>query len=258
MKQNIKRLWLMVCVAFSLLALSACSAADIEAEELNEQQSELLCDITEEILVECTKIPADEIEKKEALAVKYKDSVGAALYSSWKGVMNDTGAFAEVVSRTARITEDGGYECIIEASFANRMVTFKAFYESGANGVPVPASYSFTPEYSTGEKLAKAGMNTLMGMGTVFMVLIFISLIISCFKFINNFENRARAAAPQTTPAPAPAPVPAAAEEEENLADDLELVAVITAAIAAFGNTSADGLVVRSIKRAPGAKWKRA
>ena len=41
--------------------------------------------------------------------------------------------------------------------------------------------------------------------------------------------------------------------------DDLELVAVITAAIAAsMGSTSTDGLVVRSIRRKPGAKWKRA
>jgi hypothetical protein len=47
-------------------------------------------------------------------------------------------------------------------------------------------------------------------------------------------------------------------EEEEELVDDLELVAVITAAIAAATNSSTDGLVVRSIKRAPAAKWKRA
>ena len=40
--------------------------------------------------------------------------------------------------------------------------------------------------------------------------------------------------------------------------NDLELVAVITAAIAASTNSSTDSLVVRSIKRAPGAKWKRA
>ena len=50
----------------------------------------------------------------------------------------------------------------------------------------------------------------------------------------------------------------APAVEEEELADDLELVAVITAAIAASENTPADGLVVRSIKRAPASKWKRA
>lgn len=58
--------------------------------------------------------------------------------------------------------------------------------------------------------------------------------------------------------APAPAPVQEAVPVEEDLTDDLELVAVITAAIAASENTSADGLVVRSIRRAPGNKWKRA
>lgn len=258
MKQNIKRLWLMVCVAFSLLALTACSAAETETEQLEEELSEFLCDDAEKTLVECTGISVDKLEEAEAKATKQKDSVSAGLFSSWLGVMHDTGAFVEINSTTAKMTEDGTYECIIDASFANRKVEFKVFYEDGVDGEVIPTSYSFTPEYTTGEKLAKAGMNTLMGMGTVFMVLIFISLIISCFKFINNFENRAKASAPQAAPAPVPVPAPAAAAEEENLADDLELVAVITAAIAAFDNTSADGLVVRSIKRAPGAKWKRA
>ena len=42
-------------------------------------------------------------------------------------------------------------------------------------------------------------------------------------------------------------------EEEE--ADDLELVAVITAAVAATMGTSTDGFVVRSIKRAQHRNW---
>ena len=37
--------------------------------------------------------------------------------------------------------------------------------------------------------------------------------------------------------------------KEENEADDLELIAVITAAIAASEGTSSDGLVVRSIRK---------
>ncbi len=61
-----------------------------------------------------------------------------------------------------------------------------------------------------------------------------------------------------SAPAPAPAPAPAEEAAEEDVTDDLELVAVITAAIAASQNTSADGLVVRSIKRKTGAAWKRA
>ena len=48
-------------------------------------------------------------------------------------------------------------------------------------------------------------------------------------------------------------------EEAEELSDDLELVAVIAAAIAASeGAASTDGFVVRSIKRASTNKWQRA
>ena len=38
-------------------------------------------------------------------------------------------------------------------------------------------------------------------------------------------------------------------ENHESLVDDLELIAVITAAIAEFSNTDASNLIVRSIKR---------
>lgn len=255
MKQNIKRLWLMICMVFCLFALSACSGAEDSGQTLDAELSEGLCSVTEGILELCTELPAEEVEEAEASALKQKDNVTAGLFTAWKGVMNETGDFVEILSSQAVATEDGGYECVVTASFTQRKVEFKAFYEDGAQGMPVPTSFSFTPEYTVGEKLAKAGMNTAMGMGTVFLVLIFISLIISCFKFINAFENQAKAPVPAAVAAPVPAPV---SVEEEDLTDDLELVAVITAAIASFDNTSADGLVVRSIKRASGAKWKRA
>jgi hypothetical protein len=45
---------------------------------------------------------------------------------------------------------------------------------------------------------------------------------------------------------------------EVNLVDNMELVAVITAAIAASTGSSPSSLVVRSIKRAPASKWKNA
>ena len=114
--------------------------------------------------------------------------------------------------------------------------------------------------------MAKAGMNTLMGMGVVFVVLIFISWLISMFKYISVFEAKMKAkknaAAPApaapAAPAPAAAPAPTAAPaEEENLTDDTELVSVITAAIAAYeGKETVDnGLVVRSIKRVSNRNW---
>ena len=122
-------------------------------------------------------------------------------------------------------------------------------------------SVSFVPEYTLGENMEQAAMNMLMGMGTVFLVLIFISFLISCFKYINRFEEKMknRGKKEEQAPLPAAEPEPAVVQaEEENLADDLELVAVITAAIAASTGTSPSGLVVRSIRRAPAGKWKKA
>ena len=51
------------------------------------------------------------------------------------------------------------------------------------------------------------------------------------------------------------AAVPAAAQTQEEEVDDLELVAVITAAVAASMNTSVDNLVVRSIRRKRTNQW---
>ena len=45
-------------------------------------------------------------------------------------------------------------------------------------------------------------------------------------------------------------------EEREELIDDYQLVAVITAAIAASLGKKAEGFVVRSIKRAKTSTWK--
>jgi sodium pump decarboxylase gamma subunit len=110
--------------------------------------------------------------------------------------------------------------------------------------------------YSTGEIMAKAGMNTLIGMGTVFAVLILISLIISCFTFISKFEKQKK----QEAPAPAvAAPVVEQTAANEELSDDTELVAVIAAAIAAYeGAASTDGFVVRSIRKSNKSKWQNA
>ena len=66
----------------------------------------------------------------------------------------------------------------------------------------------------------------------------------------------AAAPAPTAAPAPAAAPVMAAAPAEE-VSDDTELISVIAAAIAAAeGKETADGLVVRSIKRVSNRNWK--
>lgn len=111
--------------------------------------------------------------------------------------------------------------------------------------------------YSKKELMAAAGRNTIIGMGTVFVVLIFISFIISLFKFLPAlFAPKPKLSQMEEIKSLAPVAAPkAATASNENLMNDAELVAVITAAIyaassGANGAVSKDKLVVRSIRRA--------
>lgn len=120
----------------------------------------------------------------------------------------------------------------------------------------IPEEMVVSAVYSKSELMGQAGMNTLIGMGTVFVVLIFISFIISLFKYLPAlFAKKTKMPEPKKEEAK-PAPV-ATTAATDNLMNDAELVAVITAAIyaasgsaAGSGAVSKDTLVVRSIRRA--------
>ena len=91
------------------------------------------------------------------------------------------------------------------------------------------------------------GVNTVMGLGTVFVILVLLIFIISLFKFIPGSPAAAKKEKKEEAPVPAPAAVPV--QETVQAADDTELIAVIAAAIAAAEGTTTDGFVVRSIRK---------
>ena len=96
--------------------------------------------------------------------------------------------------------------------------------------------------------LEEAGVNTLLGMGMAFTVLMLISLIISLFPILTG-ANRKKEVKPASV-AKEVTPAPVVEEEEEDLSDDAELVAVIAAAIAAYEKTApVEGFQVRSIRK---------
>lgn len=171
------------------------------------------------------------------------------LLESWMDIKDEIGAYIGILSCEA-VEGEAELTVTMKFDFTEKDVTmnYKATTESVTIG--------FETELTKMEILKKAGMNTLIGMGTTFIILIFISLLISTFSFIPKlFGSKEKKA---ELPEVEKKPVPVAAIEEEELTDDLELVAVITAAIAAAEGTSTDGVVIRSIKRADNAKWKKA
>lgn len=185
-----------------------------------------------------------------------------SMLTSYLDNLDDLGAYVGVKE----------YEGATEDSDGN--ITYSTVYEFEDHDMRMSLEYNsdnvvttvtLDPVYSTGEIAEKAALNTLIGMGSVFVVLIILCFLISCFKYIHMAEEKAgkskksgeeKAAEPAPVSAPAaPAPVPAAPVPAP--AEDRQLVAVITAAVAVAMGTSSDGFVVRSIRRRSGNKWKK-
>ncbi len=239
-----KRMALLLCMIFCALMVAGCSLVpkndSFDKKELESQtdamaESWFAADFQTSLDQYRDQMDEDTIQEYEGYIEKQK---------RYQGIKKKVKTTFTINSDSATVSEvllcDNGEKMIFSLSFAadgNIQTT-----ETGA--------YVFNvDEYkSVGQTMARAGLNTIMSMAIVFCVLIFISLLISCFTLINKVQDKA-----DTTTGPAsaaPAPAPSAPAAGENLTDDLELVAVITAAIAASsGAESTDGLVVRSIIR---------
>lgn len=174
--------------------------------------------------------------------------------NAWEAAVDECGEYESHGEFTSEVTNDG-YKVSADAKFSEREATITFIFDEQS----YMETMTVDAKYSTKEILAKAGMNTLLGMGTVFVVLIFISFLIARFKIIPTLFGPKKKEEPVSAPAvSAPVSVPEAAPET----DDTELIAVIAAAIAAareeagMDEASAGGFFVRSIRRRPANKWK--
>ena len=310
MKQNIKRLLLVLCTITCFFVLSGCTKSEeTSSTELTDEIRETLVNGAGQYLSTFAGYSDEELDEQIKRAEKTDNTVIATALSSWKSVKEDLGSLEvdETGAPLIRADEASGekalevtaadedtYEIdmtvVYEKRDMNFVLTAEAQEDQYGGSVLTVTEMTFTPEFTIGEKLEKAFLNMIMGMGTVFIVLIFISFIIGRLKIVNDWEKKRKEKAAEKTAAPAPAPVPAPAPapavapaaapasikavavpvqakapdvsapaaSQENLADDLELVAVITAAISAAQNVPVEGLVVRSIRRKSGSNWKRA
>jgi hypothetical protein len=180
--------------------------------------------------------------------------------TAWNEVADEFGTVTSVEDETFSVDKAGktlttDITLVFTANDGStKDITFEVVYDYNSMEV---TGISINPVYSMGEKLAKAGLNTIISISIVFVVLILISLIIYAFNIFPYLEKRkkeqaaalsaekagAPAASYQKTAAYEPAPAQTAA------LDDAELIAVIAAAIAASEGTSTIDFVVRSINR---------
>jgi sodium pump decarboxylase gamma subunit len=236
-----KKLSLILCLVVMALGLAACGTDPTTVDYYGKSYDELRSNSENNIAV-LAVLSEDEL-------ARYASYTGltAQLVESWSETTADLGAyqgigdFSITKAQTTVTTEQ-------TVHFENRdaILTFVYDYNYETEQLEL-TDVNTDLVYTLGEKMSKAGLNTLMGMGTVFCVLILISLIIYCFRFIAVFQNKGKTAAPAGKNATVVTQIER--REEQQQTDDLELVAVISAAIAASTGTSTDSFVVRSIHR---------
>jgi len=206
--------------------------------------------------------------------MEYEQNVPLANgYNSWKSAKKELGAFVGYGEESSVEYDKNGAPTVkMMLIFENRDCEYVIGLDRMMQDI---TQLTFNPEYTMGEKMGQAGTNLLIGMGTVFVVLIFLAWIISLFKYIHRAEEKsakkkaekeaAKAAANKAVPAEAPkAPAAPAAAPVPGMtitptpADD-ELKVVIAAAVAAYEEDEGcsiekqpslnNGIVVKSIKR---------
>lgn len=249
MKKIVKIFVLLVFV----LCLAGCSSdSDIDFKKDESLQVELLAQVKtfqDNIL----SLSDEEVEMYLA-SEDEDDEVMANAITSWTSI-DDAGSYesGEYTKMDAKLKSSSAiYTCTLH--FTERDVDMVVTFED-VDGEVAITDVTYSTVYSLGEQMSEAGLNTLMGMGIVFVVLIFISFIISLFKYIPKLMDKLSRKKEADTDKP-DAYVYTEPDDTEN--NNTELVAVIAAAIAAAEGTSADSFVVRSIKRRDTNKRHRA
>lgn len=248
MNRKLKSLLAMVCVLALTLAMSVCAFA---ADTVTEDEAANYKSAAETLISQIAGFSDEEIENYLA----QDDAFTTATMESWKSVKDELGAYSSIVSQD--VEKDGDVVTISTvAQFEKAKADVVLMLDLGQQ---MYTSMTYSVQYSLAANMQRAGMNTLVGIGIVFLMLLFLSFVIGLFKYIEKFQNVGKKKAAEEAPKAEEAPAPAIAQSEaadEDFADDLELVAVISAAIAAYENTSGDSFVVRSIKKSN--KWHRA
>ena len=249
-----KKLSLIVLACALTLGVSGCGS---EADTTTSNEKESMVAYSEAIVSSFSQTPDEVFDQYEEMSELQLDlmllNTGLpvdsenflSMIEAWKAGEAECGAFKSYGEFETEMTSSG-IVVSTEAEYENKTADIEFTFDEEQQ----MDSLTINAHYSTAEILKKAGLNTILGMGTVFVVLIFISFIISLFKYISVFENRKKEQKEDTASVGVDnAIAQIVSNEEENVEDDLELVAVITAAIAASEGTSADGLVVRSIRK---------
>ncbi|MCR5581873.1 MAG: OadG family protein [Pseudobutyrivibrio sp.] len=235
-----KRLMIYLCTFALACGLTACgsNSEDLYGGRTEDDYKTELSDMMESL------VPLDEasVDYNISYISSYEDgAILVGLLEDYKECYDENN---EYVGLGEFNVEKSGktITATMEADFSKRDLKMTFVYST--LDPATPTAMNIEPIYSLGEIMQKAGLNTVMGILIVFFMLVVMSGVIKCFEIIPMLEKRAKEKNEEPTPV-----APVVSTEARNETDDLQLVAVIAAAIAASTGASTDSFVVRSIKK---------
>lgn len=265
--KKLKKLVLLICVLTLALVMTACGEKEKDKTEapFDYKEAELV-----NLIVSNTELVSgwskEEIDSAKE-SYDEKDEVQAVLLNGLEQIYNISEEAGEYVGFYKNDKDEVIYELNVtedsvivstKAKYKERDVKIEYVFGLVEKQLSI-TSIKYEGVYSLAEKMKTAGLNTLTGMGVVVVVLAFLSVFISLFNYVNKAEQALANKKNGSSKSPIDSTITQieTKEEIEEEVDDLEVIAVITAAIAAMEQTTTDGFVVRSIKRVPQRKWNR-
>ena len=229
-----------------------------------EQKAEEARAFAENLIFRLAQASEEELDE---LRDTGSDSIKIAI-ANWDNVKEELGVPVEILDQKVNISEDGKtYTIVSDVKYDGVSDNTKVTDTVDLNVRTNVYTVDFDVAYPKGKLFGEAALNTIMGIGTVFLVLLFLSWLISNIHWIpdlvEKYSKKADAASPaKVTPQPAVSRMNAAADEGE-IVNDGELIAVIASAIAAYEGKKkkkvmAEGFVVRTIRKSNRENWLRA
>lgn len=251
-----KKLTGLLAVLSCILLLSACgSTAAVQQEEIDEETRNALFSLTETTVQQMDEVVTSGlVEEQKSNAAIYaglqgwesaKAEIGAVDFSADADGNGVADCFEE---KSITFDENGNYIVTVGVTGQNKSADYVVTYNDDITDY---VSFATNVNYSFSELMEQAGMNTLLGMGTTFAVLILLSLIIALFGSIlkarekKKTEERLRREEEEEKKqlaqgAPIPLKDSSSGARDTAQPEGDELIAVLTAAVAAH-ESACDG-----------------
>ena len=183
-----------VCLLALLCALSlaACGGKGAADAGITPEMQDYLVQTAKGLFENTVELVGSEYEQRAGRIPLYEKSM-----ESWRSAMEAVGEVDphKVSEEQVKKVDEETYEVRFRVSGDEHdaviVTRLKEIYDDQQQQFYIsPDSVVTNVDYSFGELLGQAGLNTILGMGTTFLVLILLTLIISLFGVLNRYQQQ--------------------------------------------------------------------